>query len=402
MSSKSDANLWLMLEVLSHRRNLILGVVVSATVISVIISLILPKWYTAKAVLLPPKDFSLSLGSRGSIDEVLSLTRGLDLPVMVTSSDVYARVLKSTTIAGRIIEDFDLQSRYDTDNKNETYDALMDHAKFLVSDEGLLEIAVEDTDPQVAADMANAFVVVLDEINRSIVTERVGLTRAFLEKRIKQVRAELDSSRVAFENFQIEHHAIDFDEQIRLAIDQAVVLKADLAKLDIDIEVLSQTHSPQHSEVLRMKQRRETIVRQLSLMERTNPDSSFFSLPVADIPRIKGQYEDLYSHVKVGERLYELVLEQLEQVKLEQQQSTPTLSVLDHAIPPLIKSSPKRVLIVTGTAVLSLLFSLLLAVFLEYLQKLQTESPEDYKRVMYFISSYFGWLPGVAKRKRQP
>ncbi|MBD3331623.1 hypothetical protein GF356_02130, partial [candidate division GN15 bacterium] len=70
----SSGNFWLFLEVLARRRGLILGLVVAVTLIAAIVSFVLPRWYEAKALLLPPKDMSLPMGNVGSLSEIVSVT----------------------------------------------------------------------------------------------------------------------------------------------------------------------------------------------------------------------------------------------------------------------------------------------------------------------------------------
>ncbi len=397
MSETGNNNFWLFLELLARRRSMILSLVVAATLIAVVVSLVLPEWYTAKAVLLPPKDVSITTPGQAAINEIVSVTKGLDLPLMVTPSDVYARILKSRTIAKRIIDRFNLLDRFDADHFSEAYEALLERARFEVTDEGLLEVSFEDKNPQLAAEIANAFVGELNRVNREIVSERINRSREFVGERLLQVKAELDSAREAFKEFQLTHRAIDFDEQTRLAVEQAIGMKVKLAELDIDIKMKEATLGADNAKLKELKRQRETIQDQIEQLETRNPDSSFFSLPISAIPTLRGQYEVLYSRVRVQESLYRILLEQLEQVKFQQQETTPNLSVLDSAVPPEQRSRPQRTLIVVGTFVLALLFSILLAAVVDYVSRLKRSSPEDYRRVMYFLSAFFGWLPGIKR-----
>jgi len=397
MTRSQANNFWLLLELLAKRRTFIIVFVMLVTFISIVIALVLPKWYTASALLLPPKDFSLPVPGLSRLSEAVSVTQGLDLPEMVTSSDVYARMLKSRTIAERIIEKFNLKTRFNADNYKEAYKELMDRSEFKVTDEGLLSIAVEDKDPQMAAEIANTFVDELDRVNREIASERVRQNRSFIEDRLAQVKQESEFSRKEFENFQLKNKTVDFDEQTRLAIEQAIKLKVMLSELDIKLKMREKTLAADNTELVELKRHRQYVKDQLQVLEKGNPDSSFFSLPVSSIPTLRGQYEVLYSRVRVGESLYKILLEQLEQAKIQERESTPTISVLDRAKPPEIKSRPKRLLIVGTTFGFSLVFAILLAALLDYLRRLKQSDPDDYARIRLFVEAFFGWLPGVKK-----
>lgn len=397
MDTQSN-NLWLFLELLARRRGLIFGIVLLAVIAAVVISFILPKWYQAEALLLPPKDVSSTIEGLSRLEEVVSVTGGLNLPVMVTPSDVYARILRSRTIADRVIEQFNLKSRYETTTQFETYLALHSHTNFAVTDEGLLSITVEDKDPQAAADMANAFVDEIGRVNQEIVTARARQNREFIQSRLEQVTIELDSARAALQRFQETYRAVDFDEQTRLAIEQASQLKIDLARVELDMQLAERQLGRNNPELMEKRQRRDIIQEQLNKLEIGGADSSFFSLPVASIPALRGQYEMLYSRVRVSESLFNILLEQLEQAKIQEGQQSPTISVLDRARVPEIKSRPQRALIVGGTFVFAFIFAILLAAILEYLARLRDHRPEDYRRAMFVVNAFFGWIPGVGRR----
>jgi uncharacterized protein involved in exopolysaccharide biosynthesis len=320
---------------------------------------------------------------------------------MVTPSDVYARILRSRTIADRVIEQFDLQKRYETSTRVETYEALFAHSKFSVTEEGLLSISVEDKEPQVAADMANAFVAEINRVNQEIMVGRARKNREFIETRLLQVRSELDSSRSALEAFQKKFRAVDFDEQTRLAIEQASNLKVSLAQVDLDLQIAEQSLGKDHPDLLQRRQRRAILIQQLEDLEKGGRDSSYFSLPVASIPALRGQYEMLYSRVRVSEGLHTTLLEQLERAKIQESNESPTISVLDPARVPELRSRPRRTLIVGGTFALSFLFSIFIAAIFEYLDRLRVNKPEDYERAMYVAGAFFGWVPGI-KRQRSP
>jgi len=400
MSQAQSNNFWLLLEMLARRRLFIIVFVIVATLLSVAVALVLPKWYQASALLLPPKDLALPVPGLAQLSEVVSITKGVDLPVMVTPSDVYARILKSRTIAERIIEKFDLKTRFAADYFKQAYDVLMIRSEFKVTDEGLLLISFEDKDPGVAADVVNAFVEELDRVNREIALERVRQNRSFIEERLAQVKQELASARKEFEVFQLENRAVDFDEQTRLAVEQAIKLKITLTELDMELKMCERNLAEDNPELVELRRRRRLVSEQLRQLEESNPDSSFFSLPVASIPTLRGQYEVLYSRVTVGESLYRILLEQLEQAKIQENEKMSTISILDRAKPPDTKSKPKRLLIIGGTLGVSVLFAVFMAAFLEYLARLKQKNPEDYARVLFFAEAFFGWLPGVKKANR--
>jgi tyrosine-protein kinase Etk/Wzc len=400
VSEPSSGNLWILLEAVAKRRGLVYGIVLTATIIAIAVTFILPKWYEANALLLPPKDSSSTIDQLSKLSEMVSVTGGLNLPVMVTASDIYAKILQSRTVTDRIVERFKLADRYDTHTQQDTYLALLSHCDFRVTAEGLVSIRVEDKDPKMAADMANAFSEEINKVNQEIVSSRARHNRIFVEERLSQVKRELDSSRKAIEGFQQENKAVDFDEQTRLAIEQASSLKVDLAKIDLELQISEQTLGKDNPELVEKRQRRSILEKQLSTLETGGATSSYFSMPVSQIPTLKGKYELLYSKVKVSESLYNMLLDQLERAKIQEKEESPSITVLDEARVPEVRSRPKRTLITGAAFVLSLFAALLLVALLEYMDRMRRNNPKEYDRVQYVLGSFFGWLPGVKRANR--
>jgi uncharacterized protein involved in exopolysaccharide biosynthesis len=284
----------------------------------------------------------------------------------------------------------------------ETRKALTRLSAFRVTEEGLLTIAVEDRDPEMASRIANQLVAELERLNRQIVFNRAHSTREFIEFRLNAVKAQLDSARSVFETFQTEHRALDFGEQTRLAIAQATDLKIEAARVEIEISLSEQVLGNENPKLVELRRRQQTINDQLSRLEYGGSDSSYFSLPLSRMPGLKGDFEVLLGKVKVSESIYISLLGLREQARIQEQSQVEKISVLDKASPPEIRSRPQRTLIVAGTTFVSFVLALLLAMFLEYFKRIETEAPEDYQRAARFINAYLGWLPGVRVKAKPP
>jgi uncharacterized protein involved in exopolysaccharide biosynthesis len=397
MPDQSTSNIWLFMELVARRRGLIFTLVFLATAAAVVISLMLPQWYTANALLLPPPDASVRSGL-AQLTEINLYTGGVRAPGLVTPNDVYARMLRSRRISDKIIERFNLAERYQQTNVTGLYTTLDAHRNVSVTDEGLLSLAVEDRDPQMAADMTSAFVEELIALNRELLSASAREKREFVEARLVEVRGQLDTARKELETFQIENRAINLNEQARLVLNQAVDLKVAQANLELDIQMVGQTLGREHTELVEKRRRLGLINEQLDLLEwGDETDTSFFSVPLSAVPGLRGRYESLFALVRVNESLYESLLELYEQARIQEQEDSPTIAVLDYPSVPDLRSRPKRSIIVLATFVCALIGSLFLAAWLEFVRRMKTTQPDDYRRLMLFTDAFFGWLPGVRR-----
>jgi len=81
---------------------------------------------------------------------------------------------------------------------------------------------------------------------------------------------------------------------------------------------------------------------------------------------------------KIQENVFELLTSQHELAKIEEAKDVNTIQVLDEAVPPDKKAKPKRKIIVILSTFVALFFSVFLAFFLEFVEKVRTEDKERY------------------------
>ncbi|HSG98745.1 MAG TPA: Wzz/FepE/Etk N-terminal domain-containing protein, partial [candidate division Zixibacteria bacterium] len=389
--SESETNLWRLLEVIALRRSFVLSFVGLATGAAIVISLVLPKWYRAEALLLPPKEERMSVtAAGGDLAEWTSITGGLNLPVMATASDVYVRILQSRGAAVSVIDSLNLMSHLSAGSQTDALLAMAERTDFRVTPEGMIQVLAEDKDPAMAARIANAFVDELDRITRRISVNRTSQSQDFVEKSLVNAKAELDSARAKLRLFQEMNRTIDLDKQTALAIEAAATLKANLAATEVDLNLKGRTLSESHPEVVELSNRVAELREKIKELEYGSRDTSYFSLPVAETPRLTAELAELTARVKVAERLYENLRIRLDEIRIQARRESPALSILDRAVPPEIRYRPQRTLIVGATFGISLVLAVLLAVFFEYLVNLERRNPEDFRRARFFINRMFG------------
>jgi tyrosine-protein kinase Etk/Wzc len=389
-------NLWRLLEIIALRIKFIILFVFFVTLISIVISLFLPRWYQATALLLPPRESGFNPGWSGN-DDSYSVTSGLRLPIMATPSDIYARILESRQLAERVIAVNDLHKYYGIDSIGEAVKIAARRSSFNVTPEGLLEISYIDKDAAMASKIANAYADELAKMTRELSSSRARVTREFIAGRLVAVAHDLDSARNAMREFQDQYKAIDLDKQTELAIESAVGLKVNLANSEIELNVKEQTLSDTHPDVIGLRRRINEIKKQIRALEFGGSDSTYLNLPISEIPALKVRYAEIIGRLKVSETLYKILSEQYEQAKIAEKAVTPTVSILDRAYPPDLAIKPQKRKIVIFTFVISLIFALFLILILNYLKNLKNNSPEDYARFRLFYKALFGWLPGVKR-----
>jgi len=324
-----------LLQIIRRRSRFLIANVIVVTLLALVVSLLLPKWYSARTVLLPPTedDFSTS-----ALSQFLPRSLGgIRIPGAPTLGDLFVSVLKSRTVADRVIERFDLVKRYKVRDAEKAAKELDGHVRFQVGDDGTIAIAVEDQDPKVAAGMANAYVEELDRFNKESRSTSAKRTRAFIEGRLDLAKHDLAAAEDRLRDMQQRRRLPAVSPAAQGAAEVGANLMAQKIALEVRLQVLGQSLDSSSEEVRRVREQLAALDRQLS------------ALPGAGIEGMR-----LWRDVKVQEQVFELLTAQLEEARIRETRDTPTVQVLDRATPPLYKSRPKRAWIVLGGFIIGL------------------------------------------------
>jgi len=192
-STDDEINLIDYFRVIFKYRGMILLICLIAIATTAIISLLLPKTYSATASIVRPIDIlqkESELAGRLEAAGSSSLSKAIG----VTSiADMYAGILESRVVVDAIIDRFDLMKVYKEEEKykSNVRKKLRKNTNIKVSDEGIVKITVEDRDPNRAAAMANAYVEELDMQNKRLSAGQATSKRAFLGNRLKEIEEKL-------------------------------------------------------------------------------------------------------------------------------------------------------------------------------------------------------------------
>lgn len=334
-----------LLHVVRTRARFLLLNVAFTTVVAVAVSLIMPRWYAARAVLLPPTEDDVG----SSISQFMPRGFGaIRVPGAPTLADVFVAVLKSRSVADKIVDRFGLVKRYKVRDLDEAVRELEEHVKFRVGDEGTIAIIAEDREPKTAAAMANAYVEELDRFNLQTRTTSAKRTRAFIEDRLDLAKRDLASAEDRLRDYQQVRNLPAMSPADRGDADVGARLMAQKIALEVKLQVLRESLAEDSEEVRRIRQELAAIERQVG------------GLPSAGVEIMR-----LWRTVKVQEQVYELLTAQLEEARIRETRDTPTVQVLDSASVPLHKSRPKRIWIVLAGLLIGCAGSLSAALLME-------------------------------------
>jgi uncharacterized protein involved in exopolysaccharide biosynthesis len=386
------------LSVITKYRKFISRFVVICTIGTIIVTLILPKWYKSVASVFPAEKADLLGGLEGIASLAKSFSPGKALSSLSgnTETDRYLAILKSATVLNAVIQKFDLVHVYEITSypMEKTTKELLSNVEFTVETEGNLTITVYDTDPRRAADMANYFVEMLNTKNTELQVQNAHGNRQFIEERYKKNLSDLAAAEDSLKAFQKKYGVIALPEQVEASIKAAAEITGQIALKEVQANVLRRTQSADNPSVIATQIEIDEFRNKLSQMNSgahiPKNEMNVF-VPFSKMPDLGGEYIRRFRDVEIQYKILQFITPLYEQAKVEERRQTPSVLILDKAGPAERKSKPKISLYALIALMMSLLLSLFTAFVIEAIAKLQSNKQEDLKNLLTVLrSDWFG------------
>jgi uncharacterized protein involved in exopolysaccharide biosynthesis len=336
-----------------------------AALVSLLVALLLPKVYTATVTIMPPQqDQSTTnallgqlIGGGVSGGGGLASALGLKNP-----NELYVGILKSRTIADRLIDQFGLKVLYGEDNLVDTRRALEDNTTIIAGKDGLIKIEFEDKDPKRAAAVANAYVKELEALTANLAISDASRRRLYFQKQVDDALEALHKAETALKVVQEQTGLIKPDDQAKPIFEAVFTLRAQIAAKEIELAVMSSFATDKNPNYVRAQQELAGMRKQLAGLERDNKlGSGDILIPIGKVPAAGMEYVRKYRDVKYQEAVYELLAKQLEIARIDEGKSATIIQVVDKAVEPDRKSKPKRALIVALSTLIAGMLAALIA-----------------------------------------
>jgi tyrosine-protein kinase Etk/Wzc len=351
-------------QIITRHARMILAITALSFVTAVVVALLLPSVYCARAMLLPAQE------EKGMMNAMLSQMGGLVALAGGalgggSTSDIYVGMLKSETVKDPIIDRFKLMQVYGKKYRTDTYSALDKRVSILAGKkDGIISISVDDRDPKRAADMANAFVEELQKLTVTLNMSGAGKNRSFLEERLIRAKADLVKAEEELKAFQGKNKTINVSEQTKATIEGVARLKAELAAQEVQLSSQRRTLTDSTREVKDLKITIVNLKSQISSLEGAGGAKS--AIPsVGSIPILGQDYARLIREFKIQENLVELLTKQYEMARFSEAKDVAPIQVLQKARVPDKRIRPRTGFIVIISTVLALIFSVILCFVFE-------------------------------------
>ena len=351
--------------VVDNLRLLLLGPL-AVGVLALGVSFIVTPTFTAKTQFLPPQQQQSAaasmLASLGSLGGLAGAAAGIKNP-----SDQYLAFMKSVSVQDALIERFQLVERYKSKLKEDARKELTTRARIASGKDGIISVEVDDHDPKVAADLANAHVEELHKLLGRLAVTEAQQRRVFFEKQLAQTKDNLVKAEQALKSTGVNSSALKSTPAA--AVETVARLKAMISAQEVKLASMRGYLSESAPDFKLALNELAAYRSQLAKAEENEPASTSATDYVA-------RFRDFKYH----ETLFELFAKQYELARVDESREGAVIQVLDVAQPPERKSKPKKALIAI-IATLATGFALLLWVFVRQALRNASASPETSEKL---------------------
>ncbi|WP_349742865.1 chain length determinant protein EpsF [Roseateles cavernae] len=406
------------LSILIARKWLFLAVLLAVLIPAVVISLLLPKQYTATAsVVVDAKPDPLSAIAFQSMTNPAVMATQVDI---IQSDRVARRVVRAL----KLVENAQIREQWQDDTQGEGDIETWLVARFQKDldvkpsrESSVINISYRAPDPRFAAGLANAFVQAYIDTAVDLRVDPAKQYSAFFDNRAKEARDALEQAQNRLSAFQRDSGVVMTDERMdienqrlnelssQLVILQSLAgeatsrqaqanagsadkmqeitsnpvvssLRADLSRQEARLQELSARLGDRNPQVVELKasitelrERIDSEIKRLSAgvgvsgnisrqrEAQTRAELEAQRNKVLRMKQVRDEGALILRDVENAQRAYDAILQRLTQTSLESQATSSNVSLLNSAVPPLEPSSPRVLL----NSVLALFVGLLMA-----------------------------------------
>jgi len=359
-----------LLKVLFSKKKTIAIITLAGFIVSAAVSLVIPPRYTSQAMFMPLGIEKEITGMEGFFSQFGSFGESLSEYIRARKNYIIELILRSRRMSQLMNERFGLEDIYGVKGLDMVREKLREKTGVYIRNEGVIELTVEDSDPERAFEISRSYIEFLDStligLNMMYANEKVKFLKSEIVKR-EAVIASLDSS---LAEFQREYGLFDISKQAKAMVDIVSALMSRLALLDIEKKLLGMMLKPDMKEFEKVNAQIGAIEDELRLIKEGSSEERNQLIPPLDkLPELSRDYIEIVSKIKMEEFVLAYLRMNLEDAIITANSRISVIKVIDPPFVPQRRSWPKRKQIVLVSTLASLLWACFFMLLVDEIKK---------------------------------
>jgi len=269
-------------------------------------------------------------------------------------NDRLLTIAESNELATYLIDKFNLYDHYDIDTTNQraafkVKEKFYKYYQVLKTKRDAIELSVEDTDPEQAAAIVNAARDKVDELYVKIIRGQLTTLEQSLIKNIDDKETSLQVVNDSLLAAKTRYGIYDAENQGEVFAQQLLRVESKLSRESAKLETFGRLRSVPRDTISFLKAAIAGYKKELQLLEKKQ---ILFNKGLSDVTILERQQKELANRLS-----YQKV--QLNQLVTASETSLSGINLIEAGTVPVMKSRPKRSIIVVSAVLMAFLFSVI-------------------------------------------
>ena len=356
-----------LLLVIAKRLRFLIIVPFLSAVVAVVYSLTTDPVYIATARILPPQyNENTVMAMQNDLGGESQL--GNAALTLQNPTDLFVGILTSRTIMDAVIEARGLRQYYGEEEIAEARRILGGATEIRAAKDGIVSILVEDTDPEIAALLANTYIDEFYRFSESLARDQAQRRSEFYRVALESARQELVRADLNLFNTEQETGYTRLMGQDQAIVLAAAELEAQISAREVQLKTMSSYATESNPDYRLIVKEVENLRAELDALLGQNQNPGASDDPSEPFVALGNAPEALLAHtqsrrdVEYWENMVMLIGRFSELGKIDERRDMSLFQVLDWAVPPHDKSKPRTrvnaILAVLGSGFVCLLWVL--------------------------------------------
>lgn len=312
-------------------------------------------------------------------------------PIANPSDRIFLRteyeVIASRAVLSRVVEELNLAAFPPFSDAKDPIEALKKMVLLIpVHGTKLVDISVTGTKPELIARLANAVAETYARLNLERRRDMTTGGADWLREEVDRVGQKMRAAHLKLQEFRERHGTVDFgEEHYNTVLQQLASLNAALSKTREERIEAELKYRQKHPKLKGLRNKEQEL--QLALFDQEQR--------ALELSRLSIQYNTLSREANASEQVYNVLLNRLEQLSVQEGMQTNNVQIVDYALVPTRPIGPARSQRVIIFTLLGLLVGMGLALFRERLNK-TLRTRRDFERLLEI--PFLGHVPIVRQQ----
>ena len=290
--------------------------------------------------------------------------------------NLYLGLMRSRSVLDDVVDHTRLMQRYSVGSREVARGILAQKASFVEGPDGIITISIRDENSQAAAQIANAYLVGLQDLSDNMAQAESRQSRRYLDRQLESQRADLNDAEQDLLRLQKRTGEVAPDAQAANSIGNIAGLRGQINGLEVQLAVARQSEAEGNPDVVRLRsQLAQTEAEERKQEEGSAATPVGAAVSAVNIPELNLEISHAQEIVTTKRAAVTAMAVQAGSSHIDPSFSHPVFQIVDRAIPPEFKSWPPPMQFEAAAIVFGLVMALV-AILITLVAKRILANPE--------------------------